>query len=185
MARRSQRTPSSSETGPASDSFAPKASGTRSISATASNGTALTATSSTPRDFVDRFLRLGVDERVDVEGDILVPLNEQDVRDVAATFREAGVEAIAVALLWSIVNDRHERRVGEILAEELPEVPVLLSSDVLPEIREWERTSATVLSAYVLPKIAGYLSEFESFLTDNGLTQRPLIHADQRRLRHA
>ena len=128
-----------------------------------------------PRDFVDRFLRLGVDERVDVEGDILVPLNEQDVRDVAATFREAGVEAIAVALLWSIVNDRHERRVAEILAEELPEVPVLLSSDVLPEIREWEQTSATVLSAYVLPKIAGYLSEFESFLTDNGLTKRPLI----------
>ena len=128
-----------------------------------------------PRDFVDRFLRLGVDERIDVRGDILRPLNEQDVRDVAVTFRQVGVEAIAVALLWSIVNDKHERRVAEILTEELPDIPVLLSSDVLPEIREWERTSATVLSAYVLPKIAGYLSEFESFLTDNGLTKRPLI----------
>ena len=65
--------------------------------------------------------------------------------------REAGVEAVAVAFLWSMVHPEHELRAAEILREELPGVHVVCSHDVLPEIREWERTSATVLSAYILP----------------------------------
>ena len=83
-----------------------------------------------------------------------MPLDEAEVRAAAAHFRESNVAAVAVAFLWSIVNPDHERRASEILADELHGVEILRSCDVLPEIREWERTSATVLSAYVLPGIS-------------------------------
>ena len=75
------------------------------------------------------------------------------MRAAAAHFRDENVAAVAVAFLWSIVNPAHEIRAAEILAEELPHTNVIRSADVLPEIREWERTSATVLSAYILPGI--------------------------------
>ena len=92
------------------------------------------------------------------------------------TFRAAGVQAVAVAFLWSIANDAHERRACEILGEELPGVEVRRSSDVLPEIREWERTSATVLSAYVLPAIGDYLRRLEALLARAAGSRRaPLI----------
>jgi N-methylhydantoinase A len=128
-----------------------------------------------PQEFAERFLRLGVRERVNSRGEIVMPLVEDDVRRVTETFRAAEVGGVAVALLWSIVNPRHEQRVREIVEDELPGVPVVISSDVLPEIREWERTSATVLSTYVLPRLNRYMREFEAFVTDNGLTRQPLI----------
>jgi N-methylhydantoinase A len=122
-----------------------------------------------PEDFVERYLRIGVAERVGVDGNEIRALDEDGVRQAAARFREAGVRAVAVAFLWSVVNGAHEERAAEILREELPGVPVLCSKDVLSEIREWERTSAAVLSAYVLPKIGDYLRRLEKFLDDNGL----------------
>lgn len=123
-----------------------------------------------PADFVDRYLRIGVSERVDVDGTVLEPLDEADVRAAASKFKEAGVRAVAVAFLWSVVNGQHEARVKEILVEEMPGMDVLCSKDVLPEIREWERTSAAVLSAYILPRIGDYLQRLESMLTDNQLS---------------
>ena len=93
-----------------------------------------------------------------------------------------GVQAVAVAFLWSIANDAHERRACEILAEELPGVEVRRSSDVLPEIREWERTSATVLSAYVLPAIGAYLRRLRGAARRPHVGARAADHADQRRL---
>jgi N-methylhydantoinase A len=128
-----------------------------------------------PVDFVDRYLRLGVTGRINAKGQVLTPLDEGDVRAAAARFRESDVAAVAVAFLWSIVNPEHERHAGEILAEELPGVEVILSSDVLPEIREWERTSATVLSAYILPGISNYLRELEGVLAGAGFGRSPLI----------
>ncbi len=122
-----------------------------------------------PEDFVDRYLRIGVPERINVEGNVLTPLDEGAVRAAAARFRQAGVKAVAVAFLWSVVNGDHENRAVEILREELPGVGVLKSHEVLNEIREWERTSATVLSAYVLPKIGDYLRRLEEFLGENQL----------------
>jgi len=110
-----------------------------------------------PEPLVPRYLRLGVPERVGPSGQVQRPLDEAAVRAAAVEFRAAGVQAVAVAFLWSIANDAHERRACDVLAEELPGVEVRRSSDVLPEIREWERTSATVLSAYVLPAIGAYL----------------------------
>ncbi len=127
-----------------------------------------------PEDFVDRYLRIGVTERVNVDGSAIKALDEDGVRHAAARFREAGVKAVAVAFLWSVVNGDHETRAAEILRAELPGVPVLCSKDVLTEIREWERTSATVLSAYVLPKIGDYLRRLEAFLESEGLVQSVL-----------
>jgi N-methylhydantoinase A len=122
-----------------------------------------------PEDFVDRYLRIGVSERIQVDGQVVKPIDEASVRAAATRFRDAGVKAVAVAFLWSVVNGAHEERASEILREELPDIPVLCSKDVLTEIREWERTSATVLSAYVLPKIGDYLRQLESFLETEGL----------------
>ncbi len=128
-----------------------------------------------PVEFVERSLRLGVSERIGPDGAVRTPLDEDAVRQAAATFRERGVRAVAVAFLWSIVNDAHERRAAALLAEELPGVHVLTSADVLPEIREWERTSATVLSAYIAPGIDEYLRRLERILDEAGLQRRPLI----------
>lgn len=128
-----------------------------------------------PREFVERSLRLGIRERIDADGSVRTELDEDDVRAAAAQFREAGVGAVAIAFLWSIVNATHEDRAAEILAEELPGVKVLRSSRVLPEIREWERTSATALSAYIAPGIDDYLNRLKAILAEAGLERRPLI----------
>lgn len=117
-----------------------------------------------PEDFIPRYLRLPVSERVNYAGKVMKPLDEGSVRAAAKKLKAEQVESVAVAFLWSIMNADHEQRVKAILAEELPGVPVVLSSDVLPMIREWERTTCTILSAYVLPGISRYMVEFEKFL---------------------
>jgi N-methylhydantoinase A len=122
-----------------------------------------------PRPLVDRHLRIGVTERVDRDGTVVTPLDEADVRRAAAQFAEHGVDAIAVAFLWSFRNPAHEERAAAILAQELPGVPVLRSAAVLPELREWPRTSSAVLSAYILPAVAGYLRRLEADLREAGL----------------
>ncbi|MGO4567981.1 hydantoinase/oxoprolinase family protein [Rhizobium sp. 2YAF20] len=128
-----------------------------------------------PEPLVDRYLRLGVSERVNKDGEILKALDEDGVRKAAATMREAGVSSVAVAFLWSIANPNNEHRAAEILREELPGVPVLCAVDILPEIREWERTSAAVLSAYMLPGVSTYLKELEGSLKESGYGRGPLI----------
>jgi N-methylhydantoinase A len=128
-----------------------------------------------PQAFVDRWLRIGVPERVGAQGEVVLPLDEDAVRRAAARFREAGVGAVAVALLWAPVHRAHEQRAAEILREELPDVPVVEATEVLPEIREWERTSAAVLSAYVLPSISRYVGRLEAWLRERGLGRGPLI----------
>ena len=128
-----------------------------------------------PVEFVDRYLRLGVEERINPKGEVIRPLDERDVRRAAGHFRDEKVAAVAVAFLWSIMNPAHERRAAEILQDELPDAKIIVSADVLPEIREWERTSATVLSAYVLPGIDAYLRALERKLTHWGYARGPLI----------
>lgn len=128
-----------------------------------------------PGTFVDRYLRLGVRGRIDHRGQELKPLNEDDVRAAAQVFREEGVQSVAVGYLWSMLNQAHEQRTREILAEELPGVPVICSAEVLPEIREWPRTSCAVLSAYILPGISDYLAELEQLLETSGYGRGPLI----------
>jgi N-methylhydantoinase A len=112
-----------------------------------------------PAPTVPRELRLEVRERIGADGSVVRPLDEDDVRAAAAALRAAGVEAVAVVLLFSFLEPAHERRVGEILAAELPGVPVTLSSDVAPEFREYLRTSTTALNAALLPLAGGYVRD--------------------------
>ncbi len=114
-----------------------------------------------PVEFVPRYLRVGVPERTLASGRVRTPLDVDAVRRAAAHFRAAKVSAVAIAFLWSTANPYHERLAGDVLAAELPEVHIYRSSEVLPELKEWQRTSATVLSAYVGPLVKDYLRELE------------------------
>jgi N-methylhydantoinase A len=125
-------------------------------------------------DFVPRHLRIPISERINYRGDVLTPLDEASVRAACKRLREQEVESVAVALLWSVVNSSHEQRVKEIIAAECPGLPIVLSSDVLPMIREWERTCCAVLSAYILPRISQYMLELEGFLHDHNF-RHPLL----------
>ena len=107
-----------------------------------------------PEPLVPRHLRLPVPERLDNDGNVLLPLDDGAVRALVPVLRRERVESIAVGLLHAFVNPAHERRVRDVLAEELPDVPVSLSSEVSPEMREWERFSTTVANAYVQPVMA-------------------------------
>ncbi len=113
-------------------------------------------------------------ERLDSEGGVVTALDEADVRAAAAEFRRLGVEAIAVCFLHAFANPAHERRAGAILAEELPGVPVTLSTEVLPVFREYERSMATALNAYVMPAVATYVRRIEDRLREGGIAA-PLL----------
>jgi N-methylhydantoinase A len=113
-------------------------------------------------------------ERLDAEGGVVTPLDEADVRAAAAEFRRLGVQAVAVCFLHSFSNPAHERRAGAILAEELPGVPITLSTEVLPVFREYERSMATALNAYVMPAVATYVRRIEARLKQGGITA-PLL----------
>lgn len=110
-----------------------------------------------------------VDERIMADGSILTPLDEAQVREMARGIRESGeIEALAVNLLFSYVNPVHELRMKEILTEELPDIPVSLSYEVLPKWKEYERASTTIADSFVKPLVASYLRDLESRLGDRG-----------------
>jgi len=113
-------------------------------------------------------------ERLDSEGGVVTPLDEADVRAAAAEFRRLGVQAVAVCFLHSFSNPAHEQRAGAILAEELPGIPITLSTEVLPVFREYERSMATALNAYVMPNVATYVRRIEARLKEGGITA-PLL----------
>jgi N-methylhydantoinase A len=121
-----------------------------------------------PEPLVPRPLRLEVDERVTARGEVLRPLDLDELAQVAATFRAEGVEAVAVTFLHSYRNAEHERAAGDWLREHLPGVAVSLSSEVAPEIREYERTSTTATNAYVQPLAEAYLRSLGDQLRDEG-----------------
>jgi N-methylhydantoinase A len=123
-----------------------------------------------PEPIVERRLRYEVDERVAADGTILRPLDEDDARDVAARLRATGVESVAVCLLHSYVHPGHERALGGILAEELPGVAISLSSEILREQREYERTATTVVNAYVRPLMSSYIDRIRTGLDRRGLS---------------
>ncbi len=123
-----------------------------------------------PQPLVPRRWRVTVPERLDNEGQVLRPLDEQAVRAQVEFLRGEGIESLAIGFLHSFVNPAHERRAAEIVREMWPELPVSLSSDVSPEMREWERFSTTVANAYVQPKMASYLYRLRSGLQEAGLT---------------
>ena len=128
-----------------------------------------------PRPLVPRYLCLGIPERLDASGGILVPLDEGAVRLAAEQLRREGVEAIAVCLLHAYTNADHERRGGEILGECYPEAVISLSSEVAPEFREYSRASTTVINACIRPVVARYLQGIEERLRRDGVKGEMLV----------
>lgn len=128
-----------------------------------------------PAALVPRELIATVEQRTDVNGNELTPLNERHVREAAQKFREEGVEAVAISYLWSFLDPSHEARTAEILAEELPGVFITASHEVLPQIRVYERNSTTVLNAFAGPKLQKYLSNIERQLNERGFNGTLLI----------
>ncbi|EJL30839.1 hydantoinase/oxoprolinase family protein [Novosphingobium sp. AP12] len=117
-----------------------------------------------PAAIVPRELRFEVPERVTVKGDILEPLCENSVRDVARQIRQHEIKAVAVCLLHSFRNPAHERRIKDILLEENPDIPVAISSDVAAEHREFERGMTAILNAYLAPVVEKWIGSLEEEL---------------------
>lgn len=115
-----------------------------------------------------------VNERIGAGGTVVEPLDEASVRDAAAALRGMDVEAVGVCLLHAFANPAHERRTAEILREELPGMAVTISTDVLPVVREYERSLTTVLNASVMPGVTTYVGRIEQRLTDENVSA-PLL----------
>ncbi|GAA1802787.1 hydantoinase/oxoprolinase family protein [Nesterenkonia flava] len=128
-----------------------------------------------PAPFVARRHRFEVAERLRSTGEVERELDESEVREAARQLKSAGVEAVAVCLLYSYVDPKHERRIADIIREEHPEAYVSLSSEVLPEFREYERLSTVVTNAYVGPVVYRYLAALREKLAAEGLTAVPHI----------
>ncbi|NKB70578.1 MAG: hydantoinase/oxoprolinase family protein [Candidatus Latescibacteria bacterium] len=124
---------------------------------------------------VPRQLCFGVPERLAADGQVLLPLDDKAVRQIAAQLQQAQVEAVAVCLLHAYARADHEERVGAILEELLPGVAVSLSSAVAPEFREYLRASTTVINACIRPVVERYLAEIGAGLRGAGLTAELLV----------
>ncbi|MGI9047911.1 MAG: hydantoinase/oxoprolinase N-terminal domain-containing protein, partial [Rubrobacteraceae bacterium] len=126
-----------------------------------------------PPALVPRGLRFTVRERMGPEGEIL-PLDERSLEEAVSALKEAEVEAVAVCLLFAFLHPEHEKKVGEVLREALPGVHVSLSSEVLPEFREYERFSTTAADAYLGPRLAAYLENLGREVEGAGMPS-PLV----------
>jgi len=122
-----------------------------------------------PPVLVPRPLRLEVDERLSKDGTVVRALDRDEVAARVDALGRAGVEAIAVCLLHAYANPAHEQMVGEVIAQRLPGVAVTLSSSLLPQIREYERTVNTVLNAYLQPAVSRHLTELAQAIRDIGV----------------
>ena len=109
------------------------------------------------------------------DGSVHKALDEDAVRVQCQKLAKQGVETVAISLLFSFVNNAHERRVAEIVAEELPGVPISLSHRVLSRGPEYDRTSTTVVNAYVAPRVTAYLDSLVSRLKDAGYVKQLMV----------
>ncbi len=121
-----------------------------------------------PPPLVPRWLRLPVRERMNAGGEAILPLDEASVAAVIPALEKEGAQSLAIGLLHSYANPAHERRVAEIVARALPHLSISLSSDVAPEIREYERQTTTVANAYVRPLMERYLRALEAAFREKG-----------------
>jgi len=121
-----------------------------------------------PEPLLARQMRYTVTERVDAKGNILIPLDRAEVEDVVAMIKTAGYESVAVGLLHSYLNDTHEKMVRDVLAEMMPEAMISISSEVSPQMREYERFNTIVANAYIKPLMKSYLGRLKGRLRDEG-----------------
>ena len=125
-----------------------------------------------PKPLVPRHLRVEVTERLDPNGVVLIPLEEEDLRGAVDRLIQEGVKAVAVSLIHAFRNPEHEKRIKARLERIQPDLSVSISSEVVPEIREYERTSTTTANAYVQPVVSRYLNGLEDRLSELGLKGR-------------
>jgi N-methylhydantoinase A len=135
--------------------------------------------------YIPRSLTFEICERVDAQGRVLRELDEQAAVETIARLRELEVEAVAVCLLWSIVNPAHELRLGELLAQHLPGVPYTLSHALNPTLREYRRGSSTAIDASLKPLMSAYLENLELQLRDAGFAGELLVISTSGGLMHA
>ncbi len=128
-----------------------------------------------PPPLVPRHHSYGVRERIDANGDVVLPLELEDVHNAASYLREQGVESIAVCFLHAYLNPDHEQKAAEILRSLVPDIPLSLSSEVAPEFREYFRASTTIINAAVQPIVSRYLEGIESRLAADGMKTRLLV----------
>jgi N-methylhydantoinase A len=127
-----------------------------------------------PASLVPRRLRREVTERLDATGRVVTPLDESEAAQVVEGLLGEGIEALAVVLVHAYANGDHERRIGQLVAQRAPQLSCSLSSDVLPEMGEYERTSTTVINAYVGPVVEHYVGALQAGLQEAGVTA-PLL----------
>ena len=132
-----------------------------------------------PVPLVPREHRREINERIAADGSVLVPLDEKGLEDAVGLLKAAGVKAVAVCLLHSYKTPDHEKRVRAEIEKQMPDAYISLSSEVLPEFREYERLSSTVINAYVGPRMGNYLGRFLERVRDLGITIEPYtIHSN-------
>jgi N-methylhydantoinase A len=129
-----------------------------------------------PRPWVPRNLTFEVPGRIGADGAEVRPLDESAVKSIAEELLAAEVEAVAVCLLWSVVNPAHEARVGQLLAEFAPDLPVTLSHQINPIVREYRRASSTAIDASLKPLMGSYLRALQGELESRGFDGRLLIN---------
>jgi len=127
-----------------------------------------------PIPLVERYLRLDVDERINHRGEVETALDLDEVERVVQRLLDENVETIAVCLINSYANGDHERTINEVIERLAPDLPHCISTDVLPEISEYQRTSTTVINAYVMPIVSRYLRRLSARMADGGITA-PLL----------
>ena len=128
-----------------------------------------------PPAIVPRRRRLTVPERITADGTIVLGLDEDAARAAIERLGRQNVESVAISTLFSFVNPVHERRLAELVREILPDVDVSLSHQVMPKAPEFERTSTTVVNAYLAPRVSGYLDRLTQRLADAGYTKELLV----------
>src|SRR4029077_6820777 len=128
-----------------------------------------------PPALVERYLRVEVAERINARGEILTPLDPADVERALDRLLAEGIAALAVCLINSYANPVHEALIKAIVERRAPHLPLCISSEVLPEIKEYERTSTTVINAYVMPVVQRYLGTLRKGLEEIGVGAPLLI----------
>jgi N-methylhydantoinase A len=127
-----------------------------------------------PQPLIERYLRRGVTERISADGVVQTPLDLDGAERAVQALLDEKVEAIAVCLINSYANPEHERAIADIIRAKAPDLPFCISFDVLPEMKEYERTSTTVINTYVMPVVKGYLESLRGELDNSGV-EAPLL----------
>src|ERR1700730_500431 len=136
-----------------------------------------------PDPLVTRASSFGAEERIAADGAVVTELKEDAIREIAGRLRSKGIKSVAVCLLHAYKYPRHEQRIAALLREESPDIFVSLSSEVCPEVREFDRASTTVVNAYPRPQMAGHVDHLQREFANKGIDRQGLRVTSSRRLR--